>query len=130
MNLNTEVYRQLSSHAGLSALIATRIYPLPGPQGATRPYVTYQRITTVPTYTHDGPSLDAIGNDIVQFDCYADDQDQARAVAVQVKSALDNWSSPGVHRAFIQDDRDFYDDEVKLQRVSVDAEIWSVLSAP
>jgi hypothetical protein len=125
---NSELYRQLSSYSPLAALISTRIYPVVAPQDCARPYVTYQRVATDPTYLHGG--ADAMGNDLVQFDAFGDNPDSVRAVANEVKAALDSWSSPVVNRAFIRYDEDMYESDIKLYRVSIDAEVWSTLTAP
>lgn len=134
MLLQNEIFRHLSTHAGLAALIQTapdsaRIYPVGQvAQGCLRPYISYQRIYERLGYTHSGVTETA--EDRVQFDCWADTLDAAYAVAAQLCDALDNWSSPAINRAFIVDKSDGYDEESKLSRVMVDTTIWNGLTAP
>jgi hypothetical protein len=129
MLFNAEIYRQLSTHPGLSALVADRIYPMSiAPQGVAMPYVTFQRITTGPTYMHGTDT--GISREGIQIDCWADDADVVRTVAVQLKNALNTWLEDTVNRAFIVGDQDGYEQDTQLYRVSIDAEVWSTLTAP
>lgn len=133
MQFNAELFRHLSTFSGLATLLTqagkVQLYPTRALQGAVLPFVVYRRITTDLVYLHGGLANGA--SDLVQFDCYGSTADSARAVAVQLKDALDAWSSPAVPRAFIKSDQDLHDpDEPKLFRVSVDAAIWNHLTAP
>ena len=44
MSLNAAIVARATTHAGLSALIAGRIYDRRAPQNATRPYVTFEMV--------------------------------------------------------------------------------------
>lgn len=113
---------RLDGFAGLSALVTARIYPLVLPQKPALPAVTYQRI--------DGPRMSGmtaehgIATPRVQVDSYAATYASAKAVAKQVRLALQRWA--GVEAAvtvldsFLDGDRDLYDDEVEAYRVSAD----------
>lgn len=76
----------LKGYAGLTALVSTRIYPQPLPQGATLPAVTYKRISTPRVMSHSGASGLAMPR--FQFDCWSEDVLEARQVANQVRIAL------------------------------------------
>lgn len=128
MLLQNEIFRHLSTHAGLAALVGTRIYPIGDvEQGCDRPYISYQRIDEDIVYTHSGPAENNM--DWVQFDCWAEYSDSAYAVAAQLCDALDNWSSPAINRAFVREKGDGYDEDSRLSRVIVSAHIWNGLTA-
>jgi hypothetical protein len=140
VELNTEIYRHLSSHSGLTSLLGTWnsaggpapcIFPGErAEQGCERPYLTFQRITTEPTYTLGQADERNMSADSVQFDIYADDPDAAKAVAAQLKRALTLWSSPAIEFAFVEQHSDHYEADVKLYRDMVTARIWNHLTAP
>ena len=112
---------RLEAVSGVTDLVAARIYPAVLPQNPTLPAITFQRI--------DGPRLSAMTNDVwaeprIQINSYAAKYTGAKALAQQVRIALQRWSgtSAGVviHDIFIENDRDNYDDEVEAWRVIAD----------
>jgi hypothetical protein len=52
LSLENTLYVAVLADAGLSAIIGTRFYPIQFPQNPTLPAAVYQRISTVPYYTH------------------------------------------------------------------------------
>ena len=56
MAIEAGLYAHLVGSAGVTALVATRVYPLLVPQDATLPAIAYQRISGPRDHTHDGPS--------------------------------------------------------------------------
>ena len=117
---------RLTGYAGLTALIGSRVYPLKMPQKPTLPAVSYQRI--------DGPRESAIASDMgmahprMQVDCWASTYAGVKAVATQVRAALQRWSdaaaSPVVLDSLLESDQDLYEAEVEIYRVSMDFIIW------
>lgn len=99
---------RLTSHAGTSALIGSRVYPLRLPQGPTYPAVRYQVI--------GAPRVHAMGADTgqvdarVQVDSYAETYAGAQALAEQVRLALSRWEGTAggvvVDHVFLADQRD------------------------
>ena len=112
----------LNGHAGLSALISTRLFPLILPEGVTMPAATYQRISGPRMRSHSGPS--GVSMPRYQFNCWGDTYKQAKEVADQVRIALESFSGTmgtvPVHAGFVEDDRDFYDEDVKQFFTAVD----------
>lgn len=113
----------LTGYAGLTALISTRVYPLRLPESPTYPSVTYQRISAPRIHSHSGPSGLAFPR--FQFDCYSPTYLGAKAVATQVRLALDGYTGTmgggvSVGSSLLQDDRDFYDTATRIWRVSID----------
>ena len=96
MTLEQAVYAYLSGFAGLTALVGNRIYPRRLPQDANYPAVTYQRISRLPIRTSG--TVPATRSRF-QFTCWGADvpgvksgYDQAKAVAEQVRLALQNYA--------------------------------------
>lgn len=85
------VWQVLSNTPPLQALVALKIYP--GGQasdGAALPYVTWQIVGGSPeNCLADPPEVDMFS---VQFDCWADDVAEARAVAQAVRDAIQTQS--------------------------------------
>jgi len=85
------IYNRLKGHAGLSALVSTRIYPMERPQGTPLPAVTFERVSGVPVH-----AMSADANYMTsryQINSYADDLLEAKTVAYQTEKALSRWSS-------------------------------------
>lgn len=119
----------LISDASVLALAAQRIYPLRAKQGETRPQVVYQRTSSIPDHTLDGPIAMATAR--YQVDGWAKDIDVAVELADAVKFKLDGYSGEVEYgddspQASVQfkgiffDGRDFedYDEAAKMYRAS------------
>lgn len=81
--LYASIYSQATTFAGLTALIGTRCYPGPLPQGATLPALTYQEVGGSEPTGSTGSYQTR-----VQFDAWGSTYMQARAVAEQVEAAF------------------------------------------
>jgi hypothetical protein len=124
--LETVLFTRLSTYAGLIALTSTRIYPLIMPQNPTLPAVTYQRI--------DGPRESAFSAEMglahprIQVDSWAKTYAGAKAVATQVRTALQRWSSeavdPVVLDCLLESDGDEYEPDANIYRVRQDWIVW------
>lgn len=121
------LYSYLSTYPGLVPLIGTRIYPLLLPQDPVLPAVTYQRISTPRMHAFERSFLP---HPRFQFDCWATTFPAARAVAEQVKLALDVYmgamGAETVQASILDGDRDIYEAEAKIFHSIVDAIIWHV----
>lgn len=120
--IETALVTRLKARASLVSLVGARIYPLRLPQDPILPAVTYQRI--------GGPREEALGSDPgfarqrIQVDTWALTYASAKAVAKQVRLALERWSddaaSPRVIDSFIERDTDLDEPDVENYRVSQD----------
>lgn len=126
-DLEVAIFSRLTTFAGLSALISTRCYPVVAPQNPTAPYVTYTRI--------DGPRESALSEDMglphprMQIDCWAETYAGVRAVALQVRLAMQRWGPATVAGvevldALLDGEQDSYEDSVKLFRTTWDFIVW------
>ena len=119
MGIESDLYGYLSTYAGLTALISTRIYPLVAPQNVTKPYCTYQKISLERKYSHGGYS--GLQRPRLQVSCYAETYEQSRAVADQVIAALEAWpGAANIQAVFIENEIDLYDPDTGLQYIPVD----------
>ena len=122
--LEEALQTRLAAFAGLSALVAARIYAVRAPQNPTLPYVTYQRIAA--------ERFSAMGSDtgvasvLMQLDAWSEASAlQAKQVATQVRLALERWrseaSDPVVLDVFIErnEDIDPLEEDIEEDRKSV-----------
>ena len=125
MSIEQGLYAHLSSHAGLTALVGDRIYPLVLPQKVALPAVVYQRISLWQTYTHNGASL---ARPRFQNTCVGRTYAEAHDVAAQVRDALSGYrgmmGSVAVEAAFIDNEREDYEPETDSYIRQVDVIIW------
>lgn len=129
MEIEEALFKHLKSFAGLFALVSSRIYPMVMPQKTTMPTVTFQRISTPREYAHDGYS--GLAHPLFQISCWAEKYSIVRAVAKQVRLALQAYvgtmggvGGVEVQASFQENERDFYDSEAGLYHVPVDFRIW------
>lgn len=115
MSIESVIYDRATGHAGLSALVSTRVYPNVAPQNVTVPFVTYRRVSAV------RPS--GFGSDVgivearFQFDMYATTYSGARAVAEQVRAAFQRWTNSSgtvVYETRIENELESFDAEPAL----------------
>jgi hypothetical protein len=86
-SIDSALYTRLSTFAGLTALISTRIYPPPAPQNAVYPFITYAQVSGVRSYVMGNQS--GLVQARFQVDIWDDDLTKtARTVAEQVRLAL------------------------------------------
>lgn len=129
MTIDDAIYAYLSTYAGLTALISTRVYPDVMPQGAVLPVIVHQQIS--------GIRVHAMGNDPGlaypqwQFTCWATTKLAAKTVAVQLRTALQNYSGTMggaggvvVQRVYIDDEASGQDPPTGLFFVRQDYIIW------
>jgi len=90
MELETALKTYLLAYAGLTALIADRLEPEELPQGFALPAVTYIKISDVKDHTLTGQL--AVESPYFQFTVFASTKAGARAVANQLKAALNDYS--------------------------------------
>lgn len=117
MSAETQLYATLSAHAGLTALVGTRIYPDAIPENSALPAVVYIRANTVPTYSIGGVLL--CEEVRLALSGWSKTRAEAEAVADQVQAALQASGNP------ITDRNSGFDNEVGLYAVTIDVE-WFI----
>jgi hypothetical protein len=89
------LYQRLTADAGVSALVATRVYPQLLPQDPGLPALTYRLVSGPRDETHDGPSDLTLARFEVR--CWVSRKPneggyrQARSLAAKVTAALDGF---------------------------------------
>lgn len=125
----------LLANAAISPAVgASRVYPLVLPQGTTATSIVYSRISGIGDHHSTGPS--GLARPRFQVDCWATTHNAAAALALLVKECLDGYqgsvqwddNSPGnaieIQGIFFDSERENYDSEAKLYRVSHDYFVW------
>lgn len=80
------LYTILSTAAGVTALVSTRIYPDLVPEEKAAPYIGYERVSTEPLGTLEGTVLsERIG---IMIACWADTRITAEQLADAVRTAM------------------------------------------
>lgn len=116
----------LSVTAISNAVGGNRIYPGILPQGEKQPSIVYNRITGQGDNTMDGPS--GLSRPRFQIDAWAASADEAAELANLVKEHIDGYrglmGDVVVQGVFFDSERDDYQADIKMFRVSRDYLIW------
>lgn len=124
----------LLDDANIAAIVGTRVYPVILPQGVTTSSIVYKRISNIGDWHMQGPS--GIGRPRIQIDCWSQDADVAANLGLLVKQRLDGYrgtmlwgeDSPEegiiIQGIFFDQDRDLYENELKMFAVSSDFLVW------
>lgn len=125
MSLDTVLYTRLTTFAGLTALIENRVYARNElPQGAVLPAVSFMRAGV--------ERVSAMGVDTglararIQVDAWASTYDGVRAVAEQLRLALQRWRNATgtvVQDTYVLTELDLYETETRLHRVMFDFDV-------
>ena len=121
------IYGKLAATAGVTALVGSspsRIFPEVASQDVALPYIVYRRIAGPRWHSLAGAT--GVAQPVYQIDCYHSAKDSAKALADQVRIALNGFrgtvGSEVVKGSTMLDDRDIYETttDPRLHRVSMD----------
>lgn len=131
----------LLADSNISSIVGgARVYAIKLPQGETRASIVYSKISGIGDYHLQGPS--GLARPRIQIDCWAPDADgiagpdASAALGRLVKERIDGFrgsmpygsdspqASVEVLAAFLDSEREDYDDTAKLYRTSLDYLIW------
>ena len=123
MSIESRLYTQLTTHSGLTALIAKRATQVQLPQTPTLPAVTYLRVSTVPVVTRsDGAPPYSQAR--FQIDGWATTFDGMIALRKQIRAAMGAWrvttTGQRVDVALLSGDRDVLEAEPNRWRCTLD----------
>ena len=123
----------LQGFSGLTALVSTRTYGMVIPQGATLPCVVVQRISTPRTLTMDtsGATGD-LTSPRFQFDAWAETQASTKAIADQIRAALNGktgsigsgGNAVTIRAALANEEAPTWEPEAELYRTRSEFIIW------
>lgn len=124
MSIEARIFSGLTGHAGLAALVASRIYPMRLPERATLPALTYQRVSTLPIQTRD--STATLMRPRFQFDIWAEAFDDVAPVRVELVEALLGLEAlSGIRtNVVLANDQDLFEPETERYHTIVDAFVW------
>ena len=110
----------IAAAEALAVLVGRRVFPKRMPQVPTYPCIVFHRVAGRPEHSMSGNS--EMVEAVLQFDVHAGTAAQARATARSLRLALDSFKGTmggavdvgvEVFGAFLQDERDGEDDDLK-----------------
>jgi len=124
----------LVDDAEVAEIVAARVYPLVLPQSPTLPAITLQRVSNQTVISQDGPGME---RPRIQVDCWASTYLAARELAAAVKACLcpSRHETPNyvrtvddvrIEAVMPESDRDLYEDDTQIYRVSMDFFVFAV----
>lgn len=90
MEIDDAILVRLKAYAGLTALVGQRIFPNLVPQGQALPAVTFMTVSDIKNHILTGQL--ALEQPMIQYTARATTKAAARAVANQIKAALNDFS--------------------------------------
>ena len=136
--ISDSIFRHLSTDAGVSALVGTRVYPLVVPQqvyteATKQPCLVYTIDTDNRMVRFSGS--DSLTRGLLQVDCFARGYSQCQSLAVAVREALLDFSgamqantsplsSVNVQRIFLDGETSLMDEEPGLYRMMQRYIVW------
>ena len=91
MTIHQDLYEYLKVHRLVSAQVGTRIFPQMAPTSATKPYITYDQISSDQQHHMDGPSRLCMAT--FDISVWSDSSEEMNEVAEAVRLALDGFRS-------------------------------------
>jgi hypothetical protein len=89
MAVENGLFMLLTEDAGVSAQVASRVYWILPPKGATLPYLVLSRSATTDTYNFQGAT--GLRDGLFQIDVYASDYYSARSISQVVRQLLESY---------------------------------------
>jgi hypothetical protein len=106
--------------------ITTHCWPVMIPQDATYPLILYTRISGERDHVLQGPS--GMAHPRFQLDAFAETYTGAKALANAIREALDGYRGTAagtrIGSCLIDSERDIYESEIEIYRISQDYMIW------
>lgn len=115
------VYSTLSGATDLHALVGDRIFPVVAPEAAALPYVTFLRVSSVPSETHDGGSTNRLDETQFQFTIVAQDYTAMEDIRNALRATLEDTAAPQNGSTSIDNIRESYEDDTEVFVTQIDA---------
>jgi hypothetical protein len=122
------VKARLLGESAVTALVEARIYPQL-PQNPVLPTITFQRVGLRTGRKLVSPARriayrENLRRAYIQIDSWAKTYSGARQVSAAVCAALDEWCGDGIAEARLDTERDFFETDAEIHRVSQDFIVW------
>lgn len=97
MSLEGAIYSRLTTTAGVTALVSTRVYPIELPERPTYPAATYQRVGGRSVQSHQLPKTGTSAFASVQITAFAETRRAAHTVLAAIRAAIEavTWTADG-----------------------------------
>jgi hypothetical protein len=124
MYLEDSLATKLMATTAVYNLVGNRVYCVEAPQNVTTPYLVIQKISELPTHSHDGYSH--LKEARIQFSAFSPLYLTVKAINKAIFDALDSYKGLlctggiSVQSAFFDDEVDLYDAEAGLHYTAVD----------
>lgn len=117
---------RLTGHAGVAAIVGTRVYRLQLPQGTALPAITLWTDGTPREHVMGGDCAKVGAN--VYVACWAEDDAAVEALAAQVRAALRNYAGTQlgvvIANCFLEDEHDDVEDDTRRHRITLRFTVW------
>lgn len=121
MNIEDGLYDYLKNNVGVSAIVASRIFPLVMAQKTTLPAITYQTSSLKPDRNMGGNTGRMTAT--IQLNAWAETYTEVKSLAEALRSALNDYSgamgSDTIRRSGVESETDGWDEETGFFRVSM-----------
>ena len=133
MAIEEALFSLLTSNAGVTAQLQTRIFGVKTPEVGDPvdelPAIAYFRVSSARYYTMDtAPGAQVLARPRFQFDCKAKNYDSARQVAQTITAVMRGFrgmvEDVEIEGIFELDDRDIYDPQTKIYAVQKDFQVF------
>ncbi len=137
MSMHAAIYTRLSTDAGVTALISTRIFPTKAPQNAQLPCIVQRRFGDFDSHVQSGAC--GLANSTHEFEILADSAASAISVAEAVRNSLDGLhttviGTTNVRSSRLTNETDsvilFQGSENERYQIEQDWEFWYFRSIP
>lgn len=126
MSFPADLRTFLLADSTVEGLVDTRIYPVQLPQKPVLPAIRYSVISGF--RTHSTPGTHGLARQRMQLDCYANTYSEAYTLAEAVRQCVDAYrgaaGSSTVQGAFLANEDEFFEAEMKAYLISRDYFIW------
>lgn len=120
MTLEAALVAHLLDDGAVSSLVDERVFKGRVPLKQPYPLITYRRVSTRKTMTHDGPGL---AGPRFEISCWASDETTASALRRAVTAAFDVVTTTDF-RSFIENEMEIEFSDANLPRAIVDVRLW------
>lgn len=121
MTFEADLRSHVLADGTVSGYVGERMFPVIRKEGTQPPAITYQRIAGVPQTDLDGDDGNLM-NIRVQVDVWTKKHDDAKVIAEAIRIRMQTAAS--TFRSVMIADEDFYEDDTKLFRASMDFSCW------
>ena len=123
------IFAYLSNVSAVTDIVGLRMYPVFNPQNTIYPSLMWILIEENPVHLMGTDA--ALAQNLYRFISYAKTSDEADALALQVTTALQDFSGQmggtdgiTVQRIFMEGESELYSDDDRVYKVQQDYRIW------